>query len=109
MPTELENSIRSAAEQVAEYVKDAAVMEVKTFYVLVSASNQPDMSKDRPGAYTQIKLDGDNTTVVPMREGRDGVLEVDETLFSIHERNVATATAYRAQVLGAFIDLLKRR
>jgi hypothetical protein len=107
--TELENSIRSAAEKVAEYVQDAAVMEVKTYYVLVSATAQPDTLKDRPGAYTMVKLDGDNTTVVPMREGRDGLLEVDATLFAIHERNVATATDYRARVLGALIDLLRRR
>jgi hypothetical protein len=107
--TELENSIRNAAEQVAKYVEDAAVMEVKTYYVLVSASAQPDTLKDRPGAYTQVKLDGDNTTVVPMREGREGVLEVDAALFEIHERNVATATEYRAKVLGALIDLLRRR
>lgn len=31
MATELENSIRNAAEQVAKYVEDAAVMEVKTY------------------------------------------------------------------------------
>ncbi|NJN19616.1 MAG: hypothetical protein HC822_26935 [Oscillochloris sp.] len=35
MPTELENSIRLAAEKVAQYVNDASEMEVKTFYVLV--------------------------------------------------------------------------
>jgi hypothetical protein len=37
------------------------------------------------------------------------VLEVDAALFAIHERNVATATEYRAKVLGALIDLLRRR
>ncbi|MBX0329779.1 hypothetical protein K2Z83_19090 [Oscillochloris sp. ZM17-4] len=109
MPTELENSIRSAAEKVAAYIEDASSMEVKTFYVLTSASAMPDLDKERPGAYTMVQLDGDSKTVVPMREGRDGGLELDGTLFEIHERNVATATEYRARVLNALIGLLQQR
>jgi hypothetical protein len=109
MPTELENSIRSAAEKVASYIEDAAAMEVKTFYVLTSATALPDMETERPGAYTMVKLDGDSKTVVPMREGRDGGLELDGTLFEIHERNVATATEYRSRVLASLIGLLQQR
>ncbi|NTW00320.1 MAG: hypothetical protein HGA19_03325 [Oscillochloris sp.] len=109
MPTELENSIRAAAEKVARYIEDAAVMEVKTFYVLTSAENLPDMDSERPGAYTMVKLDGDSKTVVPMREARDGGLELDGTLFEIHERNVSTATEYRARVLNSLIGLLQQR
>lgn len=108
MPTELENSIRAAAEKVARYIEDAASMEVKTYYVLVGADTAPDVEKDRPGAYTLVKLDGDNKTIVPMREGRDGVMELDSTLFDIHERNVKTATEYRASVLNSLIGLLQR-
>jgi len=108
MPSELENSIRTAAEKVAQYVQDAAAMEVKTYYVLVGAAAGPDMERDRPGAYTMVKLDGDSKTVVPMREGRDGALELDATLFEIHERNVHTATEYRARVLNSLIGLLQR-
>lgn len=108
MPSELENSIRAAAEKVAQYVEDAATMEVKTYYVLVGAASAPDMEKDRPGAYTMVKLDGDSKTVVPMREGRDGAIELDGTLFEIHERNVSTATEYRARVLNSLIGLLQR-
>jgi hypothetical protein len=36
-------------------------------------------------------------------------MELDEALFSIHERNVQSATDYRARVLGALIGLLQRR
>ncbi|MEI7646253.1 MAG: hypothetical protein WCJ55_18440 [Chloroflexales bacterium] len=109
MPTEIENSIRAAAEKVAAYIENVSVMEVKTFYVLTSATATPDLEAERPGAYTQVKLDGDSKTVVPMREGRDGALEIDGTLFEIHERNVATATEYRARVLSALIGLLQPR
>jgi hypothetical protein len=109
MPTELENSIRSAAEKVASYINDASTMEVKTFYVLTSAKDLPNMEVERPGAYTMVKLDGDSKTVVPMREGQDGGLELDGTLFEIHERNVATATEYRSRVLQSLIGLLQQR
>lgn len=108
MPTELENSLRTAAERVADYVQKAASMEVKTFYVLTSASSNPDMEAERPGAYTLVQFDGDSKTVVPMRETRDGGMELDETLFTIHERNVTAATEYRARVLNALIGLLQR-
>ncbi|NTV63298.1 MAG: hypothetical protein HGA65_07145 [Oscillochloris sp.] len=109
MPAELENSIRAAAEKVARYIEDAAVMEVKTFYVLVTAEALPDMDAERPGAYTVVKLDGDSKTVVPMREARDGGLELDGPLFAIHERNVNTATEYRARVLNSLVGLLQQR
>jgi hypothetical protein len=109
MATELENSIRAAAEKVAQYIQDAAEMEVKTFYVLVSAAALPDMERERPGAYTIVKLDGDSKTVVPMREAREGGLEVDGPLFAIHERNVNTATEYRARVLNSLVGLLQQR
>lgn len=108
MPAELENSIRAAAEKVAQYVEDAATMEVKTYYVLIGAPTGPDMERDRPGAYTMVQLDGDSKTVVPMRESRDGSIELDGTLFEIHQRNVNTATEYRARVLNSLIGLLQR-
>ncbi|NJN19530.1 MAG: hypothetical protein HC822_26450, partial [Oscillochloris sp.] len=68
----------------------------------------PNLETERPGAYTQVKLDGDSKTVVPMRKGNNGTLEIDATLFEIHERNVATATEYRARVLNSLIGLLQR-
>lgn len=108
MPTELENSIRSAAEKVAQYVSDAAVMEVKTYYVLVNAESLPDLERERPGAYTMVKLDGDSKVVVPLRKTAGGETELDGTLFEIHERNVAAATDYRARVLNSLIGLLQR-
>ncbi|ABY34188.1 MAG TPA: hypothetical protein DEF43_07995 [Chloroflexus aurantiacus] len=107
MASELENSIRSAAAKVAAYVADAAVMEVTTSYVVVGPTTTTENA--RPAAKTVIRLDGDCHATVPMREGPGGVLEVDSGLFEIHQANVATATEYRARVLGALIGLLQRR
>ncbi len=109
MATELENSIRAAAEKVARYIEDAATMEVKTYYVLVTARETPNLETERPGAYTMVKLDGDSKTIVPMREAREGGLEIDGPLFAIHERNVNTATEYRSRVLSSLVGLLQQR
>ncbi len=109
MATNLDDSTREAAALVRKYVEDAAVMQVRTFYVLTGAEPLSSMDPERPGAFTEVKLDGDTKVVVPMRKGRGDSIEIDEGLFSIHERNVAMATAYRAQVLNALIGLLQRR
>ncbi|NTU81365.1 MAG: hypothetical protein HGA45_18635 [Chloroflexales bacterium] len=109
MASNLEDSIREAAAKVRQYVEDAAVMQVRTFYVLTSSEPLSGIDPERPGAFTEVKLDGDTKVVVPMRKGRDEAMELDEALFNIHERNVAMATNYRAQVLDALIGLLQRR
>lgn len=109
MPSNLDDSIREAASQVRKYVQDAAEMKVSTFYVLTGTGEVSKLEAERPGAYTEVKLDGDTRVVVPMREGRDGTLELDETLFNIHERNVQSATDYRARVLNALVGLLQRK
>lgn len=109
MASNLDDSVREAAAKVRQYVEDAAVMQVRTFYALIGTEPLTSLDPERPGAFTEVKLDGDTKVVVPMRKGRDGGMELDEALFSIHERNVAAATSYRAQVLNALIGLLQRR
>jgi hypothetical protein len=109
MASNLDDSVREAAAKVRQYVEDAAVMQVRTFYVLTGAEPLKELDSERPGAFTEVKLDGDTKVVVPMRKGRDDGLELDEALFNIHERNVAMATNYRAQVLNALIGLLQRK
>jgi hypothetical protein len=109
MASNLDDSIREAAAKVRQYVEDAAVMQVRTFYVLTGTEELASLNAERPGAFTEVKLDGDTKVVVPMRKGRDDTMELDEALFTIHERNVQSATDYRARVLGALIGLLQRR
>jgi hypothetical protein len=109
MANNLDDSVREAAAKVRQYIEDAAVMQVRTFYVLTSTEPLSKIDPERPGAFTEVKLDGDTKVVVPMRKGRDGTMELDEALFNIHERNVAAATNYRAAVLSAMIGLLQRK
>lgn len=82
-------------------------MELTASYVVVGSS--AGTATPLPAAKTIIRLDGDCEATVPMREGPGGILEVDSRLFEIHQANVATATEYRARVLGALIGLLQRR
>lgn len=107
MAAELENSIKSAAAKVAEYVADVATMAVETKYVEIGSEGTVDFDQAKPAARTIIRLDGDSETVVPMRESETGELEVDTLLFDLHESNVTTAIDYRASMLDALLGTLK--
>ena len=107
MPSELENSIRSAAEKVAQYIADASNLEVTTSYVQIGANAiAVDFSQAQPAASTLIKLDGDCKSIIPMRTSNDGTFEIDRSLFEIHERNVASAIDYRSRILNSVLGIL---
>jgi hypothetical protein len=59
MPSDLENSVRAAAEKVAQYIADAAVMRVDTSYVEIG-DEVAERALVRPAAQTEIRLDGDS-------------------------------------------------
>ncbi len=104
MATDYMTSLKNAAASVAKYIDDAATMEVVTKFVEIDSSTRPRISiSARPVARTIIKLDADSETVIPMRKGASGVLEVDSALFEIHQANVATAIDYRASLLEAML------
>ena len=109
MPSELETTLKNTAASVAKYVQDAAELQVETRYVEVSSESAPVLDQGRPVARTIIRLDGDSETVVPMRKGAGGALEVDAALFELHQQNVATAIDYRARILNALLSALPSR
>jgi hypothetical protein len=82
-------------------------MEVITKYVEIGTDNVSNFEQARPVARTIVKLDADSETVVPMRMGQGGVMEVDTALYELHQRNVATAVDYRARMMGALLGTLK--
>ena len=106
MANEFENAVKNAAASVAKYVEDAATMMVETRYVEIDADETPDFEGARPVARTIIRLDGDSETVMPMRQGAAGAMEVDTTLFELHQENVTTAIEYRARILDALLGTL---
>lgn len=110
MATELENSIRSMAASVAKYVEDAATMTVETQYVHISLeANVDNFEQAKPIARTIVRLDGDSQSIIPMRQTKESGLEVDTSLFEIHQRNVNTAIEYRARILAALLGVLPVR
>ncbi len=109
MASDLENSIRTAAEKVAKYVSDVATMTVETKYVEIGDSGDVNFAQAKPVARTVIRLDGDSDGVVPMREAETGRMEVDADLMDLHQRNVTTAIDYRARLLDALLSVLRSR
>lgn len=109
MANDLETAIKNAATSMAKYVRDASMMQVETKFVEVDLNGATDFQQARPVARTVIKLDGDSESTVPMRQNEAGVLEVDTTLFELHQQNVATAIEYRARILNALLSNLITR
>ncbi|HSH02513.1 MAG TPA: hypothetical protein VLL52_08345 [Anaerolineae bacterium] len=111
MAQELEQSLKKAAEKVAQYVSDVSELTVKTNYVIISEDGSGDFDNPKLAAQTTINLDGDSETTVPMRKATDAnggeTLEIDMPLFALHESNVETAITYRAEMLASLLDLLK--
>jgi hypothetical protein len=107
MATDYITSLKNAAASVAKYVEDAASMEVITKYVEIGSDVTIDFAQARPVSRTVVKLDADSETVIPMRQGQGGVLEVDTALYDIHQRNVATAVDYRARMMNALLGTLR--
>jgi hypothetical protein len=109
MPNEFETALKNTAASVAKYVQDVATLQVETRYVDIGGDGLPAFDQARPVARSVIRLDGDSETVVPMRKGASGALEVDSTLFELHQQNVATAIDYRARMLSALLSALPSR
>ncbi len=105
MASEIEIALKNVAQQIATYVQDAAELTVETKAVEVGAATN--FAEARPVARTLIKLDGDCEMVVPTRSTAEGQM-VDTALFEVHERNVTAAIDYRAKILSAMLNALKR-
>lgn len=109
MANEINNSLRDAAKKISEYVANVATMTVETRYVDIDDNKKTFSFEDaKPGARTEIKLDGDCKAVVPLRHNEAGVTVVDTDLFEMHERNVQTAIEYRARMMDALLETFKQ-
>ena len=106
MANEIENALKSVATSAAKYVEDVAEMVVETLFIEVKPDGAADFSQAKPVARTTVKLDGDSQTIIPMRQTPAGALEVDSTLFELHQQNVNTAIEYRARILNSLLSAL---
>ena len=102
MAASLQESIKNVTAKIAQYVDDAATMEVVTHYVEVGGDDTPKL-----GARSVVRLDGDSETTVPLQQGGDGALTVDEELFAVHQQNVDVAIEYRARMLESLLTTFR--
>jgi len=109
MANEFDTALKNIATSVAQYVKDASMMQVETRYVEIGEKGSADFEAARPVARTIIKLDGDSETILPLRKNEAGGTVVDSDLFDLHKQNVSTAIDYRARILNALLGTLSGR
>jgi hypothetical protein len=101
---EIRDALKTAADQIAKYVQDAAEMSVETTYIEMGS---PNFDTAKLAARTIVKLDGDSQTVLPMRKDENGVLVVDAVVFDLHQQNVQAAIDYRAEMMTAMLSVLR--
>lgn len=102
--TEMKDALRSAADGIAKFMDNMATLTVETRTTDIA---NPGDEKGALGARTTIRLDGDNTLVLPCRKNEDGRPEVDSAIYDIHVQNVQAAIEYRARMLSSVLELLK--
>lgn len=100
-----ETSIKAAAQKLAEALQDAATLTVKTDFIEPAAAGGAQTTPI--GLVTTIKLDADSENAVPITRVEGVGLQVNQSLFQIHESNVKAAMDYRIQVLTALLDTIK--
>lgn len=101
---ELREALKSSADTITRYVKDAAKLTVTSYTAEVGSGGAPVLA-----AKTTIRLDGDNDTVLPTQRNDAGKLEVDAGIHELHMQNVAAAIDYRGKMLTAMLGLLQSR
>jgi hypothetical protein len=106
MANEFNNALKSAAEKIAKYVDNIATMTVETRYV--DLDQKVSFEQALPAARTEIRLDGDCATILPVRKNEAGATVVDGDLFDMHQQNVATAIDYRARMMDALLQTFKQ-
>jgi len=117
MAQDLKGTLNEIATEIKKFVANAATMTVETWYVPVGLAKEDikigaDGHADfrqaaKPLAQTIVKFDGDSVSVIPLVEEAGKLPKQDEELLALHQRNVAEARQYRADIVNTFIDLLK--
>ena len=107
MANDLNNALKATAEKISHYVDDIATMTVETRCVDLN-NTAAAFDKSQAVARTEIRLDGDCSAVLPVHKNEAGVTVVDEDLFEMHQRIVATAIDYRARMMDALLQTLKQ-
>ena len=100
--SEIKEALRSTADTIAKYVRDLGVLHVETQTLDVGKAADPVLA-----ARTVIKIDGDNTSVIPGVQNQQGKWEIDTGLYDLHMQNVQKAIEYRSKLMDAMLGLLR--
>ena len=100
--TEMKGALRAAADKVSTYLGDVSELRVETKTVTAGTNEDPILA-----ASTVIKLDGDNTSVIPATKNDADKWEVDTVLYGIHIQNVQAAIEYRSRMMESMLSLLR--
>lgn len=100
--SDLVTALRQAGEELARQISDVSAVQVKTFYTIVGENTTPELL-----ASTEIQLDGDTETIVPLR--REGnVLVRDLELLELHHVSVENAVTYREKLVNQIMEVARQ-
>lgn len=107
MPSELETSVRTAAQNLANALEEASELVVETQWVEVGDNGAVSWNDARPVSKTVMSLGGDTILTIPMSRSEGGALQRDADLLELHMRNVQAAIDYRASLLNALLTIIR--
>lgn len=108
MASNLEKSIRSAAEKLAQVLEESSTLTIRTYITVIGEGTAPGGEEQRIlVAETTIDVDGDYTAVIPVQRTAAGILERDDDLLSVHQQNVLAAIDHRGRSLTALFALIQ--
>ena len=101
--SEIKEALKLAAEQVANYVKDASEMTVKTQFMEPGSSGETASLT----AESVVQFDGDCEFKVPVRRDTNNNLVPNTALYDLHEKNVQATIDYRVRMMEQLLALLR--
>ena len=107
MASDLETTVRSAAQNLANALERATELVVETQWVEVGDEGAVGWDDSRPVSRTVITLGGDTTLTIPMTRTEGGALQRDAELLELHMRNVQAAVEYRNGLLAALLSIVR--
>jgi hypothetical protein len=109
VPSDIEANVRTALQNLAEALANASELKVETRYKVVESAGSDDLSGSVLAAQTEIQLDGDHRAIIPVTRTPANQIVIEEALLDFHLRNVQTAITYRAGMVNALLDVVRRR
>lgn len=107
MASNLETSVRTAAQNLAQALENASELVVETHWVEVGDDGAFNWDDARPVSRTTITLGGDTTLTIPMTRSEGGALQRDTELLELHLDNVQAAIDYRNGLLEALLTIVR--